>query len=988
MIKKIPQAILFFLFLASANNAQTVSTIAGQTGISGSTNGTGNLATFNGPHSVVCDGQGNVYVADRNNNKIRRINSAGVVSTFAGSGNIGSTDGTGTNATFFEPWGIACDAAGNVYVADTKNYKIRKITPAGVVTTIAGTGVSGTTNGPVAAAEFAFPTGIAITSDGTIYVAEFMTHTIRKIANGTVSNLAGASFLSGDVDGTGALARFDHPHSLAIAKDGSLLVSDVFNNKIKRVSSAGVVTTYAGSGIAGFANGTATSAQFDFPLGLAIDSTGGVYVGDINNYIIRKIAAGVVSTFAGTQGTSGFADGPALQAQFNSPSGLAFNFAENAIWIGDEGNELLRKTTLNTVVTQTLTLSTNNPSNTFCLNDTVVITASPMGLQNYVFREGTTIITTNTTGILKTTTLSLGTHAISCTATGGGGSQYATQFATTVTVNGAPAPATVTPPGPVSLCYGSSSSLTASAGSGYLWSNGLTTQTIQVSSSGTYSVTVYHNGSCIQHSSTVQVIGLSQVIASITPSGSVTACNGDSVLLTASAGSSYLWSNGKTTQSIYVKSQGNYSVTVYNSQGCSGSSTPVTVNFNPIPTATVTPGGTILLPIGQSQTLVANNATTYQWSTGATTQTINVNTAGSYWLRIKNTNGCWSLRDTVVVQILNSSTILTAQGSTTFCPGDSVILHSSFSTGNQWFRDNIAISGAVSQNYTAKQGGYYKVKVTQPGGASIFSDSVLVTLKTLPALLSSSSDSVCSGERVQLSVNVSSGATAKWFDALTGGTMLGTGLNYLTPPINSSTDYFVELTASGCTNTQRSKIGAFVFAPINPDFSATPPITTGGGFEVQFNPINGSSYDYEWNFGDPNSNDNQSGDPNPSHTYAQQGSYTVMLVAINDMGCSDTVFKTISVELETDLFLPNAFTPNNDGLNDVFRLRGTQIESSSMIIVSQWGNIIYRNDDAKKGWDGMVSGKYVENATYTYLVKVKRSDEPEKILKGNISLIR
>ncbi|MBK7853827.1 MAG: gliding motility-associated C-terminal domain-containing protein [Bacteroidetes bacterium] len=113
-----------------------------------------------------------------------------------------------------------------------------------------------------------------------------------------------------------------------------------------------------------------------------------------------------------------------------------------------------------------------------------------------------------------------------------------------------------------------------------------------------------------------------------------------------------------------------------------------------------------------------------------------------------------------------------------------------------------------------------------------------------------------------------------------------------------------------------------------------------------------------------------------------------MLVTTSDMGCSDTVFKTISVELETDLFLPNAFTPNNDGLNDVFRLRGTQIENSSMIIVSQWGNVIYRNDDAGKGWDGTINGKYVENATYTYLVKVKKRDVPEKILKGNISLIR
>src|SRR4030095_14765663 len=226
-------AAIIFTFLFTYSTAQTVSTVAGIAGVVGSANGPAASSTFNNPHGVACDPQGNIYVANRYGHTIRKITPSGIVSVFAGSGSIGAADGQGAAASFNEPWAVACDTLGNVYVADTKNYKIRKITSAGVVSTVAGTGTFGVTNGPVGVAQFGFPSGIAVNKTGTIiYVADRMTHTIRKISGGTVTTIAGIVYSPGDVDGAGNVAMFDHPYGLAMDLTGNVLVADEYNNKI------------------------------------------------------------------------------------------------------------------------------------------------------------------------------------------------------------------------------------------------------------------------------------------------------------------------------------------------------------------------------------------------------------------------------------------------------------------------------------------------------------------------------------------------------------------------------------------------------------------------------------------------------------------------------------------------------------------------------------------------------------------------------------
>jgi hypothetical protein len=282
-------------------------------------------------------------VADIRTHLIRKITAAGVVTTLAGTAGIsGSTDATGTDATFYNPDGVAVDASGTVYVADSGNHLIRKITSAGVVTTLAGTGSPGRANGTGTAASFNYPTRVVLDAGGTLYVSDTLNSLIRKItAAGVVTTLAGSGS-TGSTDGTGTAASFGNPQDLAVDASGTVYVADTGNNLIRKITAAGVVTTLAGSGRAGSTNATGTAASFDTPYGVAVDSSGTLYVSDTGNNLIRKItAAGVVTTLAGS-GSAGSTNGTGTAASFSTPSGLTMD-ASGALYVADFRNNLIRK---------------------------------------------------------------------------------------------------------------------------------------------------------------------------------------------------------------------------------------------------------------------------------------------------------------------------------------------------------------------------------------------------------------------------------------------------------------------------------------------------------------------------------------------------------------------------------------------------------------------------------------------------------------------
>ena len=214
----------------------------------GSRDGSNGVALFNSPSGVTVDGAGNVYVADSGNQTLRKILPAGRVATVAGlAGSSGSADGTGGGAQFNFPRKAAADSAGNLYVVDTGNQILRKITPAGVVTTLAGgVGVTGTNDGPGTYARFNTPLGVAVDATGNAYVADTYNHTIRKVtAGGVVTTLAGTPGGAGTNNGTGTAAKFNYPYGLAVDTNGTVYVADSYNHVIRKITAAGVVTTFA-----------------------------------------------------------------------------------------------------------------------------------------------------------------------------------------------------------------------------------------------------------------------------------------------------------------------------------------------------------------------------------------------------------------------------------------------------------------------------------------------------------------------------------------------------------------------------------------------------------------------------------------------------------------------------------------------------------------------------------------------------------------------
>lgn len=500
-IYKINVLVAFAILFSLNSNAQIINTIAGN-GVAGAA-GDGSAAIsaqLNVPYGVAIDALGNLYIADMSNNKIRKVNTSGIITTFAGTGVQGySGDGAAaTSAKLAGPTGVAVDASGNVYIADNSNNRIRKVNTSGIITTVAGIGgASGFTGdgGAATAAKLANPWGLTLDKNGNIYFSDSQNHRIRKInTSGIISTIAGIGSNGFSGDGSAATsAMLNLPCGVAIDTIGNVYIADRNNRRVRKVDVTGIITTFAGTGVTGYSGdgGAATSAQLSSHYGIGIDEAGNIYIGDTNNGCVRKVnTAGIISTMAGI-GTLGYSGdgGLATNAQLNMPTGIAFDYYGNA-FIADLNNDRIRKVTC---VSPTVII--NSTKNSVCLGDSLTLSSS--GASSYTWTGGVTSGVSFTPSTTQTYTVT-GLANNGCKA----------RTTKTITVNQLPTLSAIT--NNTLLCTGQTASLSVTGAASYTWSTNENTSTIVVSPTvqTTYTVNGTDSNGCSNLTTITQSVSL------------------------------------------------------------------------------------------------------------------------------------------------------------------------------------------------------------------------------------------------------------------------------------------------------------------------------------------------------------------------------------------------------------------------------------------------------------------------------------------------
>ena len=338
-------------------NAQTITTIAGVDSAGYNGDGIAAIASeLNRPFSIGVNNTGNVYIADRYNSRIRCVAPDGIISTIAGTGVVGFSGdgGPATAAQIATPTGVAADGAGNVYFADKSNNAVRKISVGGIISVYAGNGTAGRSGdgGAATAAELTGPNGVAVDAVGNVYIADQGNSRVRKVSvAGTISTIAGTDSMGYNGDDIPATtAWLQNPYAVAVDRAGNVYIGDVDNERIRKVDLAGMIWTVAGTGTGGNSGvgGPATAAQLNEPIGVGVDSAGNIYISDAwNSRICVVNSMGMLNTICGT-GVAGFSDdgGPANEAELNGPYGVAVD--RSGVYVADYGNNRIRYITYST----------------------------------------------------------------------------------------------------------------------------------------------------------------------------------------------------------------------------------------------------------------------------------------------------------------------------------------------------------------------------------------------------------------------------------------------------------------------------------------------------------------------------------------------------------------------------------------------------------------------------------------------------------------
>ncbi|HTA61540.1 MAG TPA: SdrD B-like domain-containing protein [Bacteroidia bacterium] len=519
-LKCVAVTLLFLSFLGGGKAyAQTINTIAGTgTNNFGGDGGAATAAVLNYPYATAFDAMGNLYISDAGNNRIRMINSAGIINTIAGGASSGSSGdgGAASNASLNTPQSLVFDAFGNLYFSDHNNHKVRKINTAGVISTFAGTGTGGYNSDGIAAttAQLFGPSQLAFDAAGNLYIADFNNNRVRKVNTaGIISTVAGngTQLYAGD-GGAATAANLSYPAGLAFDVAGNLYIADNGNGVIRMINTTGIISTFAGSGTSSPMGdgGLAKWASFNSAMGLAIDQTGNLYIADENNNAIRLInTAGIISTFAGG-GTVIGDGGAATAAQLSSPVGVMVDDTGN-VYIADWNNGRVRK--VNACTSPVISIVATP---TICLGDTTKLQASGGSIyvwsantSDTLFRDSVRV----SPSVNTTYNLTGFSGACSGTTTMNISVDYIASLSISYSQN---------------LCLNTSDTLTAAATGGvtpytYAWCTGATTSSIVVTptSSTTYTIVCTDVNGCTSSLASVPIQNTYDIISGVVDTGSV-----------------------------------------------------------------------------------------------------------------------------------------------------------------------------------------------------------------------------------------------------------------------------------------------------------------------------------------------------------------------------------------------------------------------------------------------------------------------------------
>ncbi len=784
IVRKISTSGIITLFAGSAGG-----------GYSGD-GGAATAATLSGCNGLAMDASGNLYISDASNYRVRKVNTSGVISTFAGNGTTGYSGdgGAATAAKLGIITSVACDASGNVYISDYGNSRIRKVNSSGIISTYAGTGTSGFSGdgGAATAANISNVASIATDGAGNLYLLDNTNHRLRKVnTSGIISTVAGTgSSGSGGDGGPATAAQLNRPSGVFVSNAGNIYISDQYNNRVRRINTSGIITSVAGTGTSGFSGdgGAATAAMLNLPTSVTTDASGNIIIGEYSNYRIRKVTGGAPSV-AAISGPTTVCVGSVITLTDATSGGIWVTSTPGIATVG-MGTGLVTGVTAGTAfitysvtsscgttdVAQTVTVIAGSSSagtisgpSSVCVGASITLADSVSG--GSWSSANTSIATVASSGVV--TGVSAGTVVISYSISGSCGTVVATK---TITVGGAPSVAAIT--GTPAVCVGATTTLTDVTSGGVWTSTSTSVATVSASSgvvtgvsAGTTTISYTLTNSCGTSSSSVTVTVTAAPATPGSISGPTAVCVGGSVTLT-DATSGGVWSSGTSSIITIGSSTGvatgvaagtaTISYTISNSCGTVSATRGIVVTAPPATPAIIT--GTTTICAGATATL--SDATTGgTWSSSATSvATISASgvvtgiSAGTATISYTVTNSCGSTSRTTTMVVNAATTIGAISGASSVCTGVTTTLTDA-TTGGTWSSSNASIASVNSAGVVtgvAVGTATISYAVTGSCGTMTVTKSMVVNASPNAGTISGAS-TACTGTTITLTNSVSGG---------------------------------------------------------------------------------------------------------------------------------------------------------------------------------------------------------------------------------------